>query len=306
MEELNNSIGKSLGKNVPNVEISTFNRKKKASLQTGKVHHVKLDQSTKDGSDIASSVITAGLIDLSNLETVVETNENLKDKISARKNTSMVQAKHSFTRSPKKSNTIKLQSKISFTQMPGNERRRPTRKKLPELQIIDKTIVEPKTFIAPQLTTIVKSQKYKDEQYPKDYEFKNITKNIKENNLITKYYRPKVHKKLFNEEGELEKKDFEQEEESSENGSFVRLEFPIQVVQKEIIPPPQPILFDEKSKIDVFLEQVYRPENLVEHQFAFTLEKIRTFVPTYEPCNYDDQLDEVIYYKLLSSVNNII
>ena len=222
--------------------------------------------------------------------------------------------------------------------MPGNQRRRLSKKTIPDIKILDKTIVDPKTFIAPQLTTIIKSEKIPGEKYQTLIEMKDVKKLLKENNLVTKYYKPKVVTKVYNEDGELEvkkakkkkiaskyeydengdlienqlnleekegedsknaSKDLKDEDEDEEealesDGSYLKIEIPIQVIQKEIVVAPQPILLDDKANIDLFFEQQYKVINVPEHQFAFSFSAIRVFVPQYEVCNYDNQCDEVI------------
>lgn len=156
-------------------------------------------------------------------------------------------------------------------------------------RVKEKTVIkeESKIVYVPQSTQIIKHIKEK-KTYPKYDEYEETNIALPRKTTIVKYFRPKIKKRHFTEENE-----FIKEDDHESDGSFVKVEIPLTIIQHEIPPEIKPMKIERRANITLI--GTGKPESIVETTDDFFLKSIRVYKGQQEICDFEDQIDEVIF-----------
>ena len=166
-------------------------------------------------------------------------------------------------------------------------------------KIREKTVIkeEAKMVYVTQTTEIIKNLKER-KIYPKLEEFENYKTKIKEKNSITKFFKPKIIRKQCDNEGNYLENSIDHES----DGSFIKVELPMNFIQEEI--KRKPFYLVEVKQFDFTLLGRILPMNLPNTNDVFSLEAIRPNKGAYENSDFDEDFNEVIILYLLYYIDN--
>ncbi len=154
---------------------------------------------------------------------------------------------------------------------------------------------EAKLVMVPQVTEVIKTLKER-KVYPKKEEYENFNVELDEPDIIIrKFFRPKIKKKQLDENMRAIETSLEHES----DGSFVEIEMPITVIQKDYL-PENPI-FHKERQFEFCLIGKIKPEIKIDKisDGNVSIKRIRENKGGLELCDYMEELDEV-------SISNIM
>jgi len=202
--------------------------------------------------------------------------------------------------------------------MPGNNKRKkvarpepkpePIVEKKPEPIVIpkqpekvkEKTIIkeEAKIVYIPKTKEIRKHEVIR-KTYPKNEEYDNVYINLQDNVINTQFFKPRQINRHLGDDGRV----IENILQPDSDDSFVKIEIPITIVKKDVMPERPPFVMETRISFTVPGREKLSNDFKITDDFC--IEAIRVYKGEYESCDYEEDLEEVnnivipIYYSLL-------